>query len=350
MSSEEMQSQKAVVTSTQVLAGIQRKVGTQSALASQLLASTGGQNRFLALSIKDQRVFVTGWKDENERDVPILQREFVSESLSSFSDCTFKILKRNRNNYYIADSVAEGNIKTFPTAMRELLDMSGNGESGTYFEPKFSIPYASVGKAIIEIARKLEEEYHRSRKVHGDIKPHNILFTTNGPQLIDDLSLKVGDISPAVSPGWGAFEQLSVQQSVQCATDIYPIGVMFVSLLKGQVTGEIVNHAIPSSRGTPRMVTFIRDPLVYLDPRTEIVPKSGMSDWLNFMERCLHLNPTLRFATGGECARELEKLLAKYPLQGRIEFSLQNRGEIERARFSDNSKGLCRVVLDLPYS
>jgi len=390
---------KAVATATHRLAVAQHKVIGRSTSEIEWLSSTGGQNRFLALSTRDQRIFVIGWKDESKRDVPAFQREFVTESLSAFSDCTFQIRVAAYGNPISAPFV--GNIKAFPMVIGKLLDMARKGSDlastasmetehlkrilddlfnkgdatealGTELERlsrevedigkdkskdllrvedvKFNIPYTSIVKIIAQIAHNLDEEYHRSGKVHGDLKPQNILLSSSGPRLIDDLNMKVGDISPAMSPGWGAPEQVSIQQTVQCATDIYPIGVILVSLLKGQVTGEMVHHAIPSSQGTPRVVSFIRDPMVYLDPSTEIVPKDGMRDWLNFVERCLHFNPTLRFANGGECARELETLLTKYPLQGKIEFSLQNRGEIERAHFSDDSEGLCHVVSDQPYS
>ncbi|MEI9476994.1 MAG: hypothetical protein WCO26_10515 [Deltaproteobacteria bacterium] len=335
--------EKVVSTATGRLATSQRSGQDQA------LASTAGQNRFLALSAEDGQAFVVGWQGDDEQRKVTYQREFAAESLSMFSDCRYTLFRRDRTIYQAEPPVeASGNVRELASVLRKLFSEKSYRPESINYEPNFTISRVSIVRTIVQLANKLEG-YHRARRVHGDLKPQNVLLISDGPRLIDDLGLRIGGISPAVSPIWGAPEQLTARP-VFCSTDIYPIGVMLVGIIKGQITGEMTNYAIPSSRGVPKSSTVIRDPMIYLEPGSEIVPKEGLTDWFDFIERCLLFDPTMRFASGAECARNLDALNSKYPLIGEVCFKLENRGSIEQVLSFDGAISPYRILSDHSYS
>lgn len=320
----------------------ERKISTEALLASGIdvrVQSTGGQNRFLAVSLSGEQRFVVGrvlGKETRFRS----WHNFIHESLRGFPKCEYE--------FRSADEVlSEGQMDKYPQNLKRDFEplMDDNGRANT--QVTFRISRQAIGQAIQQILERLENDYHKRKIVHGDVKPQNCLVTLEGAMLIDSLELGIGEISPALSPIWAAPEQVAMR-TVSEATDIYPIGLMLVSLLSGQVTGEIVRFQVPSEDEGSTIVSFIRNPLVYLNPKNPTIPVDGRKAWLEFIEKCLRFDPSERFPSTGDCTLELSYLLDEYPPLGWLSLQLQ-RGELQMVRLPNGDNALCRILHDERY-
>lgn len=326
--------QKAVGHATQRMAAEARGGGQPA------IFSSGGQNRFLALSAEDARAFVVSWDTKDDDKSIVYQREFLPESLQFLKGSTFRLERRDQS-FSPPKLVAQGNLLQLDSFLQGLQYGEMEIKGLATFKQECFVPRSSVTDVISKLLYILET-YHASDKVHGDLKPNNILLTAQGIVLIDDLSLVVGQISPAASPGWAAPEQI-IGQPVSHATDIYPVGMMLAGLIGAQINGQVVSYAIPSSRGKPRLVNVIAAPMLYLEPNNPAIPRSGVNDWLDFIERCLAFKASERFGSAAECLEALDHLNTTHPLQENISISLLHRRILLPMLFQDGWK-LCHVV------
>ena len=97
------------------------------------------------------------------------------------------------------------------------------------------VPRQAIGRAIRSLAASLRK-LHFKGEIHGDINPANLLATNRGLDPIDSLGLAEGDLSPAMTPGWAAPEQVAGFR-VAAQTDQYPIGLMLLWLVGGAMYG-----------------------------------------------------------------------------------------------------------------
>ena len=67
---------------------------------------------------------------------------------------------------------------------------------------KFVIERNELANVIVSLSRELYTTMHSVNRIHGDVKPSNILFLAEGPKLIDSRGCKLGSISATYTPNW----------------------------------------------------------------------------------------------------------------------------------------------------
>jgi serine/threonine protein kinase len=306
--------------------------------------STGGKNRFLALSVDSDQKHTVGWEKVSRKlvECPQYWREFVSESIFGFSDCVFRITERRPKR---EDSiVARGDLSHYGETLQHLFE-TNRYDTGVTYLPRFRVSVKAIAEVILGIAKRLVN-LHQSGQIHGDIKPQNVLLSREGPVLIDAFPLETGETTPGLSPGWAAPEQVLLQP-VSEATDIYSLGVMLSSLLKGQLTGEIIQYVIPSpSDEQGRVISFIKNPSLYLDPSNRRVALQSRIAWLDFVEKCLRFDPRERPSNAKEFIEDFRDLLLRCPIEGSVEFGIRHNEYPLFARLANGQETACRIIKD----
>ena len=301
--------------------------------------STGGLNQFLAISLDTEQRFVVGRKRVAGSEYAHWH-SFIHESLLGFSECEYEF----RNNGQV---LATGSVEKYIQSLKRDFEPLMDDEGRSNIQIDFRISRKAIAQAIQQILNHLELDFHNRGVIHGDIKPQNCLITEGGAYLIDSLELETGKISPALSPMWAAPEQIAMMPASE-PTDIYPIGLMLVSLLSGQLTGEVVRYQIPSEQKDIAIVSFIRNPVVYFNTQDSIVSADGREAWIRFVEKCIRFAPTERYSSTAECAIELGNLVDRYPPSGWLPLQLQ-RGDLRMVRLPNGNNAISRIIYDTGY-
>lgn len=299
-------------------------LGTQVAVhsdeASGELESQGGSNRFLGISIATGGVYSVGKRQSGW----VEWRSFHSEVISP----TFENARVNVNGLPVALHDYENYLLNY------LLQEGGTTSPST----ALVISRQSVIQAISRIALQVEH-MHVQNQVHGDLKPKNVLLTEDGPLLIDNFRLEVGDVAPGWTINWSAPEQ-ALGEPVSKATDIYPLGRMLSALLRSKLVGELKVFSVPGDL-EPQYIYV--NPSPYLEGYDDLLDgKNAYEAWRSFISKCLRFSPNERPKDVGEFLDELSSLEEKYPLKGDIVIDLT--GEIMTGKMPDGSVKICRTI------
>ena len=300
------------------------------------LQSAGGSNRFFGICIRTGRVYSVGRPRDrfgNLGEDWIEWRPFIFESVPhNFPDARFIIAGGGRIEEVLHDQYLQ--------ALLAAPIISGEEESiGKWVQ--VVIPRISVGKLILEMARRVGA-LHETGRVHGDLKPNNVLLSSAGPVPIDDFDLQPGQISPGYTPDWSAPEQV-LGQPVSPASDIYPFGRLICHLIGGELTGEVrkfVGSAI-GPRDEKEFDVFY-DPFVRLQPENAAGPAHVLRFWTDVARSCLRFLPSERPQDMRMLVDQISSLLEEYPLQGTCSFRIENR--LVMATFLDGGKGPARLM------
>lgn len=168
-------------------------------------------------------------------------------------------------------------------------------------------PWREAVSFLLPIARALEAAHQRGI-IHRDVKPGNILIAENGQPMLSDFGIAKtleNDVTPeltGVGMRLGTPEYMSPEQcngaAVDYRTDIYSLGLVLYEMLTGRkaFTAE-----------TP-MAVMQRQVYDALPPPRQFAP--GMPRSLEaVLYRALDKDPGQRFATMGEFAQALERVL-----------------------------------------
>lgn len=300
------------------------------------IQSVAGNNRFLALALTHSKRMVVGKNSDDNKTV--FWHFFIQESLKAFDGCEYETKIGEK-------VISKGELARYPQKLRADFENAVSKEK--QLEITFKVRRQAIGKLLVQILAQIETQFHSQNVIHGDIKPHNILVTEEGVQIIDGLGLKEGEISPAFTPGWAAPEQITLRP-VSFASDVFPFGLMLVSLLEGKLSGEIVTYQVPTREREPR-VQFIRDPYLYLDSSKMDPISTGKKEWVELVQRCLSFDSNARPPNAKSLLILLEDLLNKYPLTGDVVLRL-NRGTLQIGRMPDGREKICRILDDEKYS
>jgi len=135
---------------------------------------------------------------------------------------------------------------------------------------------------------------HASGKLHGDLKPDNILLSESGAVLIDSFEIDIGLRSPGWTPTWSAPEQV-LGLALTPVADIYPLARMLGRAVGGEFMGEVRQYRVPRRLTGFESFEIIHNPMLFFEPDS----MNGMSlgdarVWCDFVERSLRFDPEHR--------------------------------------------------------
>jgi eukaryotic-like serine/threonine-protein kinase len=204
-----------------------------------------------------------------------------------------------------------------PYLVMELVD----GQSLEKILSKGSVPFPTACNYVAHIAVALAVA-HRRGIIHGDVKPANILITSDNRVKLTDFGMArlashdSGDTSLLGTPAYWCPEQIHGRPQ-DARSDIFSLGVAFYEMLTGisPFAGDslqsVCNHVLSST------------PL----PATQSNP-SLPSTLDEVLAKCLAKDPQLRFQSADLLAEQLFPLARRKPLATQSappDSSLRNR-------------------------
>jgi hypothetical protein len=180
----------------------------------------------------------------------------------------------------------------------------------------WSVSRADAARLVAELARSVDQGWHARKRVHGDLKPGNVLLQ-GAVTPFDALDVAEGEICAGVTEGWAAPEQIFVRP-VSAATDVFALGLMAASALSASVYGEECSVVVPAAGQGRRRLRMIKNPDVWIDPSVMSLPTPARLAWRELLVRCLTSDPESRPRRGAELASRLDELLSNWELPGRL--------------------------------
>lgn len=242
----------------------------ESGEADNGVISVGGMNRFLCIALDSSpSTWSGGWAvyPSGLRKL-IIGRPFIEEGLERLPGVDYVIqvpVTRRIEVPLIGGArrkmnlIKVGQSDLFIKKWTELLSSADDAEL-QQMSYKITIPRSSIARFTLEVIEEVSRLHERG-KVHGDIKPSNILISRNDTLLIDDADLNIGDIAPTVTPGWSPCEQL-LRKPLPAAADIFSLGVLLMHVLAAEPLGREVRYRMPGGQ----MALIFDDPTVYIEP------------------------------------------------------------------------------------
>ena len=176
------------------------------------------------------------------------------------------------------------------------------------------VPPTELALRLADVAEALEES-HRNGVIHRDVKPSNLLMTSDGRLLIGDFGLAHVAEEPSLtrtgdavgSPAYMSPEQVSSRTQgtpIDHRTDIYSLGATLYELLTGR----------------PPFVAESRNQLLAQIAAAEPLPPSQLrADIPRGLEficlRAIEKSPQRRYSTAAEMAVDLRRFAAGQPTQ-----------------------------------
>ena len=169
-------------------------------------------------------------------------------------------------------------------------------------------------KLFEQVARAVAAA-HRALIVHRDLKPANVMITHDGHVklldfgiakiLSDELDLTRTEFQ-AFTPAYAAPEQRD-GGAITTATDVYSLGILLGELLTGQRVNDGNSHT-PSTRITEDT------PQGVLPSTPQQTRKLLRGDLDNIVLKAMEAEPERRYASAGEFADDIERLLDGRPV------------------------------------
>lgn len=295
------------------------------------LQSVGGRNRFMGISLTTGQTYSVGHLEGEW----VEWRPFLYESIpATFPDCRCHIKTRRY-------TLIECHIQEYHRHIMEHALGHTTANAALDLETSFKISRQSVGKLLLTISRELAH-LHENKRVHGDVKPANIVLTPDLPIIIDEFELNDGDFAPGWTPVWSAPEQV-LKEPVTAKSDIYPLGRILTALVEGRIVGEMRRFKIPPLPNGSDLMDIFYNPSVYIDPDFSIVSKEGTREWLEFIKSCMKFHIHER-PSDLEFYDRLSYLLDTYPLLGEVE--LITPANLVAATLTDGKDTVARLISD----
>lgn len=296
------------------------------------LQSVGGRNRFLGVSLMSGKAYSVGQQGGDW----VEWRPFIFESIpATFPDCRCHVKTRRYTLFECA-------IPQYQQLLMEsALNQTGT-DANLDIEISFKISRQSIGKFLLLVSQVLAER-HAQGRIHGDVKPANIVLASQGPVVIDEFDIEEGDLAPGWTPIWSAPEQV-LKEPASRQSDIYPLGRILTALIEGRITGEVRRFKIPPLPNGTDYIDIYYNPSIYVEPDFPVIKsKEGLKEWLRFIKSCLMFSPDQRPADD-HFYEHLSDLVETYPLQGEIE--LITPGNLVAATLLNGKDSVARLISD----
>ena len=166
------------------------------------------------------------------------------------------------------------------------------------------LPEERALRIAADVARALDHAYQKGL-IHRDIKPDNIMFTSDGRVRVTDFGLAkaIGKGTPEDTdderfmgtPAYVAPEQIRSEPDIDCRADIFSLGVTLFQML----TGELPFRGANPMAVAAAVVSEPLPPLRRLQP--DLSPAT-----VRVVEKMTAKDPAQRYATPGDVAQALE--------------------------------------------
>ena len=181
----------------------------------------------------------------------------------------------------------------------------------------WSVSRADAAQLVAELARAVDRDWHARGRVHADLKPGNALLEQTAIRAFDALDVPSGATAAGMTEGWAAPEQ-ALAGPLSPATDVFPLALMAVAALSAVIFGEEHTMIVPAVGRGRRRLRLIKHPDVWLDPQRVALPQEARLAWRALLTRCLAFEPARRPQRGAELADQLDDLLRRWELPGRL--------------------------------
>jgi hypothetical protein len=257
--------------------------------------------RHLAIPLDDKKgAFVVTTNQVNDRLVA-KPRPFVLESLARFSTA--------RAHFTAYD--ANGDLRE--SWVTEI--------GGDEYKDKLaheSLTGITVGRddlivRVHELCADIEAMHRGQKKIHGDIKPANVLFMSGGARSFDPAGTPLGDVSIAGTPSWSAPEQI-MALPVTPATDVYALGLLLARVIGATIYGEQRTFTIPVSGQRRVRTELLTEPEAFIDPTAIELADAGYAAYRALLKDALAFKPEKRIQTPLAFAERLAVVRAQFPI------------------------------------
>ncbi len=172
----------------------------------------------------------------------------------------------------------------------------------TYIEKKGRLSFKEADSIAIQVAKGIEDA-HRHHVVHRDIKPQNIMISTDGKVKVMDFGIaRAASAETVKSEVMGSVHYISPEQArngfVDGKSDIYSLGIVMYEMVTGRVPFD-------SDTTVAVAVAHLQEEMVHPSVYVPDLPVSMEGIIL----KCTQKNPDMRYQDTEELLADLKKAL-----------------------------------------
>lgn len=156
-------------------------------------------------------------------------------------------------------------------------------------------------RVALQLARALEYA-HKNELVHGDVRPENVIVTSDGVVKLSDLGVAKREASATeegqelhVAPDYLSPEQARGKKDITPAADLYALGCVLFHMLTGRVPFAAESHEAAVAKHLTEVAPSVRGHDPEISPDTDAI-----------VVQLLEKAPDARFASATELAQALD--------------------------------------------